>query len=53
MLKNAHIWSMDAALMRALAQWLGARQSRLMRALFEVPLEEKFRLAVEPFAVGS
>ena len=53
MLKNAHIWSMYAALMRALARWLGCKAIESNGALFQVPHEEEFKLAVELFARGQ
>ena len=47
-LKNAHIWSMGAALMRAVAAGTNVQHTpRMMRILFRVTLEDKFRLAVE------
>jgi len=51
MLENAHIRSMCAALIRALGLVASARHTpRMMRVLFRVTLEHRFRLAVELFA---
>jgi len=48
MLENAHIWSVGAALMRALGVLASVQHTpRTMRILFRVTLEDKFRLAVE------
>jgi hypothetical protein len=48
MLKNARIWSMAAALMRALDVVASVQHiPRMMRIPFRVTLEDKFRLAVE------
>jgi hypothetical protein len=48
MLKNAHIRSTGAALIRALAAVASVQHApRMMRILFRVTLEDKFRLAVE------
>jgi hypothetical protein len=56
MLKNAHIWSMGAALMRALGLVASVQRTlRTMRILFRVTLsEDKFRFAVEhPLMTGG
>jgi hypothetical protein len=51
MLRSAHIWSVGAALMRALGVLASVqhtpRMMRMMRILFRVTVEDKFRLAVE------
>jgi len=48
MMKNAHIRSMAAALMRALGLVASVQHTpRTMRILFRVTFEDKFRLAVE------
>jgi hypothetical protein len=48
MLKNAHIRSMGAALIRALGLVASVQHTpRMMTTLFRVTLEDKFRLAVE------
>jgi hypothetical protein len=48
MLENAHIWSMAAALMRALGVVANVQHTpRMMRILFRVTLEDKFTLGVE------
>jgi hypothetical protein len=48
MLKNAHIWARGAALMRALGVVASLQPTlRMMRILFRVTLDDKFRLAVE------
>jgi len=48
MLKNAHIRSMSAALMRAMGVVASIQRTpRMMRILFRVTLEDKFRLAVQ------
>ena len=51
MLENAHIRSMGAALMRALAAVASVQHTpRMMRILFRLRLEDKVRLAVEASA---
>jgi len=48
MLENAHIWSVSAALMRALGVLASVQHTpRMMRILFRGTLEDMFRLAVE------
>jgi hypothetical protein len=47
MLKNAHIWSTDAALIRAVAVARGGWEAIESDPFSSVPLEEKLRLAVE------
>ena len=45
MLKNAHIWSTGAALMRALAAVASVQHTpRMMRILFRSDTEDKFAL---------